>query len=328
MVTQKKSSILLVSFSLLLTYFFIQPAKVSFAEEKYPTKTIRYIVPVAAGSIQDVSARKIVSIAEKSLGQEIIVENKPGAGTLVGVTFMVKSKPDGYTLASVPTSIFNVHPFFSKMDFDPLTDITPIIQFVNFNQTLGVPIQSPIKTFEEFIAEAQKRQITIGGVGMTPAEIALLTLAAKTKINIKIVPFGGAAPTLLAAMGGQVDAFVCSATHQFARAGKVRIIARLNGEPKKGEIPTLRELGYDIEALTFAGISGPKGLPEHVQKKLEEVFTQAVHDPSVAEVIESFGDSLGFRNSKDYFKHCKEAYEQARNDLKELGLGIFSKDKK
>ena len=212
MKTMRKSTLFLTFSCLLLTYFFIQPVRVNFAQEMYPTRPIKYIGPTAAGGIIDVSSRKIAFLAAQYLGQEIIVENKPGAGTMLSASYIAKAKPDGYTIGAVTSAVIVIHPFFAKdkMDFDPIADFTPIVQFVEFNQALGVPINSPIKSFQEFLEEGRKRQIIIGGVGMTSAETAVQRLSLETKIKYKIVPFGGSAPTVMAAMGGQVDAFVCS----------------------------------------------------------------------------------------------------------------------
>jgi len=329
--TMKKSRVFLGFFYLFSAYFLIQPAKLITADEKYPTKQIKFIVPVAAGFGTDISCRKWVLLVEKSLGQEIIIENKVGAGTIIGATFLAKSKPDGYTIGAIMSSIFATTPHLTKLDFDPLTAFTPILQWADIDQMLLVPMNSPIKTFKEFIEEGHKRQIQVSGTGMTSPDIAMEILAAETRINLKVVPFGGGVQAITAALGGQVDAAAVGGGYEYVKSGKMRIIARLNGkeeDTKYGVIPTLKGLGYNVEALSFTGLVGPKGLPEHVKTKLEEDFTRALHDLSMREIIQSCGYTLMYRNSNDFDKYLKEVYERSRKDFIRLGLGIYAKEKK
>jgi tripartite-type tricarboxylate transporter receptor subunit TctC len=110
----------------------------------------------------------------------------------------------------------------------------------------------------------------------------------------------------------------------------MRVIVRFTEEARKPfqDVPSLRDLGYNIDAVGFIGLFAPKGLPAHIQKKLEEEFTQVLHDPSVTEAVDGMGETLFFRNNKDFGIYLKGVYEQARKEFKELGLGLYAKDKK
>jgi len=317
-------------FSVLLTGFLMLLPKVNLADEKYPAKTIKFIVAMGAGGITDVVARKAADLAGKSLGQEIIIENKVGGGGLVGASFLANSKPDGYTLGSLASSVFVISPNFTKIDFDPLTAFTPLIQVFTLTQVLVVRADSPIRTVKELLEEGRKRRITAGVTGLNTSDIAMRRLGAEAKVDLKTVPFGGVPAAIAAILGGQVDAGALGGVEEFVRARKVRVIARLTDETRGTykDVPSLKDLGYDMNAITFLGFFGPKGLPEPVQKKVEEAFTRAVQDPSVKATIDAFGDTFVFRNSKDFGNYLKEAYEEARKEFKELGLGIYSKDKK
>jgi tripartite-type tricarboxylate transporter receptor subunit TctC len=144
------------------------------------------------------------------------------------------------------------------------------------------------------------------------------------------VPYGGLAPSLPAVLGGHADAIVSSGYYEYVRSGKLRLLCQTTGMRNKEfpDVPTLKELGYDIETAVFYGIVGPKELPEPLRKKLEEVFTKAAHDPSFAQVVHNAAYTLYFRNSEDWGKHIKEAYKKSEKELRELKLGKFSTEKK
>jgi len=326
----KRLMVLLGCICFILTYFFIQPQAASSSEVKYPTRPIKFIVIFSAGGGSDVTCRKLADLAGKYLGQEIYVENKPGAGGAVGVRFIAKSKPDGYTIGHLSASPVVIAPFFQEIDYDPTTDFTPIIQYGMADHPLGVPVDSPIKTFKDFIEEARKREIKIAGTGNTSADIAMLRLAAAEKLKLTIVPYGGFAPSLPAVLGGHADAIVSAGYYEYVRSGKLRLIAQTTGMRNNEfpDIPTLKELGYDIETAVFYGIVGPKGLPEQIKKKLEEAFTQAAHDPSFPQVSHNVAYTCFYRNSEDWGKHIKKEYQRSEKEFRELGLGRFGKEKK
>ena len=331
MKTKKKTRIPVCLFCFLLTCFFILSPIPGNAEEKYPARPIKFIVPFSAGGPTDVMCRKMCDLVQKSLGVEIVVENKSGGGGLLGASFLAKSKPDGYTIGMIGASPFTTMPNFQKLDFDPMTAFTPIIQFASSNETLQVSTNSSIKTLEDFIKEGRKRQITAGTSGiMTHAHIAMQRLATLAKINLKLVPFGGSIESLTAVLGDQLDAGVLGGSLEYVRAGKMRVITRLNSEAKGlfKDIPSLKELGYDVDIITVFGVFGPKGLPENIKKKLEEGFTKAARDPFVVETIETIGNNSIYRNSQDYEVFLKEIYQQSTKEIKELGLGIWAPEKK
>ena len=326
----KRAGILLGFICLVLTYFSIQTRVVSPADIKYPTKPIKFIVPFSAGGPLDIIARKLANLAEPYLGQEVIVENKPGGGTLVGVRFVVKSKPDGYTICFLTPSPVVIGPHFTDVDYDISTDFTPIIHFAYGDQPVIVRADSSIKTFNDFMEEAQKREVTVAGQGMATPAIAIMRLAAIAKVKLKIVPFEGAGPSLTALLGGQTDGAVGSGFYEYVRSGKVRLIFLTTGMKNKEfpEIPTLRELGYPIEVSQFNGIIGPKNLPEQIQKKLEAAFTRAIRDPSFTPALNNASYEFVYKNSEDFGKLIKEEYKRAEKELRELGLGKYAKEKK
>ncbi len=315
---------------LVFTFIFIHPPLVNGQAVNYPTKPIKLIVNFAAGGPTDVVCRKFADLVKKDLGQEVIVENKAGAGGLVGVRFVAKSKPDGYTIGSLTASPLVIAPSFQDLDFNPGTDLTPIIQFATADHPLAVPSDSPIKNFREFLEEARKREVTCASMEMTAVSVSLMRLAAIEKLKLKILPFGGAAPAVTAVLGGHTESVAVSGVYEYVKSGKLRLIVQTGGHRNTEfpEIPTLKDLGYDIESVALYGIIAPSGLPSQIKGKLEEAFSKAAKDPSLIQMIKNASYSPVFKNSREFGNYMKEAYEKAKSDLKELGLGKYSKEKK
>lgn len=326
----KKSGVLLGMIILLSAFFLIQPAMVSGQDVKYPTRPIKLVVNFSAGGPTDVTCRALADLAGKYLGQEIIVENKAGAGGTVGVRFVAKSKPDGYTIGSLTASPVVTAPFFMEVDYNPATDFTPIIQYAIADHPLFVPTKSPIKTFQDFIETARKREITMAGLGLASPDISMMRLAAVEKLKLKHVPYGGSSKVVPAVLGGHADAAAVSGIYEYVRGGKLRLLAQTGGYRNKEfpDIPTLKELGYDIETFAFYGLIAPKGLPEQIKEKLEKAFWKAMQDPSFAKVVHNASYTLSEKNSNEFAEQIKEAYEKSEKELRELGLGKFSKEKK
>jgi tripartite-type tricarboxylate transporter receptor subunit TctC len=320
-------------FCIFAMFFFIHAPKTGQTQEKYPTKTIKFIVPMNAGGGTDITCRKVAEVVGKALGEAIIIENRAGGGGLVGATSLAKSKPDGYTIGAAISSTFCLTPFFSKMDFDPLTDLVPIMQMMTMEHFLLVRADSPMKTFEDFVKEGRKRQISVGVNGMMIGDLALDRLAALGKLNIKQVPYGGSAKVGPPLLSGEVEAVEIAGLRQYVRSGQMRILARLTDVPAEklaGELkgtPHVKDFGYDVEAPGFVGVFVPKGLPGNIQMKLEEEFTRAALNPSIIETFNSF-EIATYRNGKEFGNFIRQMREQMQKTIKDLGLGIFAKDKK
>jgi tripartite-type tricarboxylate transporter receptor subunit TctC len=329
--TMNKATRIVGLFCLLSVCFFIKVPDASPAEEKYPTRTIKLVVPISAGGPTDVIARKVADVVGKSLGQEVIIENKPGAGGLVGATYVVRSKPDGYTIGFMTSGSYLISPFFTKMDFDPMTDPVPIVQALTISHWIYVKDDSPIKTFNDVIELGRKRQLLVGSVGMLLGDFALERIAAQAKLNLKIMPLGGGPGINAALLGGQVDAGVSSVQSEYIRSGKERLIARVTEGPVLPEykdVPQVNKFGYDLVTPGFIVFFGPKGLPKHIHAKLEEEFSRALANPSVIETIKKIGEMPTVRGSADFNNFIKVEHARVEKMMKELGVGIFAKEKK
>lgn len=279
---EKKKFGLLWLVWLLLSASLLFPLTANGGEPKYPAKPLRLIVPFAAGGPTDVVCRKLADLVGKDLGQEVIVENKTGMGGAVGSRFVAFSKPDGYTIGSLGSASVVVHPHMgAKLDFDPVTDFSFIVQYAVGDHPLAVAAGSPIKTFKEFLEEGRKRQITYAGMELIAASIAVNRMASIAKINLKLVPFGGGAPAVTACLGGHTDAVVSSGLYEYVRSGKLRLLAQTGGDRNKEfpDVPTLKELGYDVESRVFYGIIAPKGLRNRFGRDWKKPLLQRFRTP-------------------------------------------------
>lgn len=324
----KRLAISTMVICLVLTYFFIQPLVASSAE--FPTKPIKLIIIFGAGGPTDICCRALARLASPFLGQEVIPENKPGAGGSLGVHFLAKSTPDGYTIGSITGSPVMIAPNLRDVGYDPSTDFTGIIGFAEADHPLSVRADSPIKTFQDFVKEARKREVTSAGVGMTACDVAMMRLAAQENLKIKIVPYGGMADALPAVLGGHTDAINTSGIYEYVRAGKLRLLVQTGGSrnPEFPDVPTLKELGYNIETSIFYGLVAPKGIPQEVQYILETAFTRAAYQPEFQKTIQNAAYSFAFRGGKNFETFISKAYKQSTKDMKSLGLGKYAKEKK
>jgi len=262
--------------------------------QDYPIQPINLIIDRPPGSGTDVVGRVIAPAASKILGQEVIPINKPGAGGAVGVGLLAKSKPDGYTILAFTMSGLTVVPHLEAVSYDPLKDVVPIAHFGTFHCAIMVRPDSPHKTFKDLIEFARKNpgKATFGivGVGNSPHLDFELVLQ-QEKVNIPIVPFGGAPPTLTALLGGHVTAAGVGASNWMPnyKAGKVRLLATTTEKRILPEVPALREFGYPFYNISteYYLIAVPKGTPAPVVAKLEGAIRKAMESPEFRKTTES-----------------------------------------
>ena len=254
--------------------------------QEYPNQSITLIIDRPPGSGTDVVSRVIAPTASKILGQEIVPLNKPGAGGAVGTGILASSKPDGYTLLAFTMSGLTVVPHIEKVSYDPLKDVVPIAHFGTFHCAVMVRADSPHKTFKDLIDHARKNpgKVSFGivGVGNAP-HLDFEIVLQQEKVDVPIVPFGGAPPTLTALLGGHVTAAGVGASSWMPnyKAGKIRLLATTTEKRILPEVPALREFGYPFYNLSteYYLIAVPKGTPAPVIAKLEGAFRKAMETP-------------------------------------------------
>ncbi len=258
--------------------------RIAFALD-YPTRPVRIIVGFAPGGAADITARLIAQWLTDQLGQQFIVENRPGAGTNIGTEAVVNAPPDGYTLLLVSVANTVNATLYEKLNFDFLHDIVPVAGLVRGPLVMDLALSVPAKTVPEFIAYARANpgKINMASAGNgTPSHMAGELFKLSTGLDLVHVPYRGAAPALTDVLAGQVqllfDNLPTSLEH--IRAGKVRALAVTTAErsPAVPDLPTVAEFVPGYEVSSWFGIGAPRGTPTGVIDKLNSTINDGLAD--------------------------------------------------
>lgn len=267
------------------------------AQSAYPEQIIKWVVPYPAGGGTDVIARTLAEAMRQTLGQQIVIDNRPGAATNIGADLVAKSKPDGYTILSADNAVlaFNEH-LFGKLPFNPQKDFSYIGAIGKFPLALVVHPDFPAKDFKEFLAyvKANPGKVNYASPGNgSPHHLAMELFKNRTGTFITHIPYRGAAPAMADVMGGQVPCMFLDLASGLTimQSQKVRVLAIGSGVRSKllPNVPTLAEVGVrDSEVFAFQGLLGPAGLPANVVSKLNgdlnKAFTTAAVQKRFADI--------------------------------------------
>ena len=303
---------------------------VSAYPQAYPTKPVMLMAAYPAGGSTDVGARIVASIAEKELGQSIVVLNKVGAGGQVGFADLARQKADGYYLGFINL------PAINTIIWDPdrkatfsIDSFTPIINQVLDPGVIYIKPDSRYKNLKDLVDDAKKRpgEIRAGTTGiLSDDHMAILMLEEVGGVKFRIVHFDGDTPQVTALLGGQIDVSFLNVGGLTPRvkAGQLRVLAVLDKERSKfyPDVPISAEQGYPtVISSSTRGIVGPKGLPEPIVKKLQAVFKKAIGDPEHVEKMEKAGLAIRMMMGDEYseymtdlHKKVKKLVEEARKD--------------
>ena len=268
------------------------------AQTGYPEQIIKWLVPYPAGGGTDVIARTLAEAMRQTLGQQIVIDNRPGAATNIGADLVAKSKPDGYTIMSADNAVlaFNEH-LFSKLPFNPQKDFSYIGAIGKVPLALVVHPDFPAKDFKEFLAyvKANPGKVNYASPGNgSPHHLAMEMFKARTGTFITHIPDRGAAPAMADVMGGQVPCMFLDLASglQIMQSRKVRVLAIGSGVRSKllPDVPTLAEAGVrDSEVFAFQGILGPAGLPQNVVARLNTELNKAFGTAAVQKRFADIG---------------------------------------
>jgi tripartite-type tricarboxylate transporter receptor subunit TctC len=268
------------------------------AQANWPTRPIRMIVPLAAGSAVDAAARIVAERMSRSLGQTIVIENQPGAAGLIGAGNVAKAAPDGYTVGGFNDSIMTMVPNMTpKMPWDILKDFEPVSLVATVEWGLVVPAEAPEKTAADLIAAARRKpgELNYGSGGNgSPQHIAMALFASQTGIQMKHVPYKGATQAAMGVAGKEVDAaFQGIATvSSLVKAGKLRMIGVTTAKrlPQFPEVPTVSESGLPgFEFNSWFAIMAPAGTPSAITHRLATEVQKALADAEVREKLNALG---------------------------------------
>jgi tripartite-type tricarboxylate transporter receptor subunit TctC len=289
----------------------------SLAQDSFPDRPIKLIVPVAAGGGVDTAFRTIAPVWAELLGQPVVVENRPGAGQVIGIDAVAKSKPDGYTLAGVGVPIAFNTALGRKLPYDPVKDLTAISEVVTQPLLLVAHPSVAAKNFKELIDSARSQSAplayTSGGTG-SYGHLWLEMVAAQYKFKRQHIGYSGVAPALRDVVGGQVpiliDALVPTGTQ--VKAGKLNGLAIVRGARSAmlPDVPTLQEQGVNLpNAAPFYGVLGPAGMPAGVLNKLSDTLVRALRTPALQAKLSDMGFDIVASSPEEYARKIRQEIE-------------------
>jgi tripartite-type tricarboxylate transporter receptor subunit TctC len=288
---------------------FVRASRAQPAKADFPSKPVRVIVPVAAGGPTDIVARMLAEKLSRMWDQQVVVENKGGAGTNIGNEYAARSDPDGYTILFATASLAVNISLYRSLSYDPLADFTPVSLVTELPYFVFVPNSSPAHSIRGLIehARADPGRLTMAspGTGSAPflAEMLFLQMA---DIRMTHVPYRGANPAFADLIPGRVDCYFGSgALLSYSRSGQVRVLA--SSGPKRDaaapEVPTIAEAGVPgYEAGTWTGVIAPAGLPRPIVDKLNAAINKSLTMPNFKARFAQIGDEPAGGTPEEFAK--------------------------
>lgn len=296
------------------------------ASQPFPTaRPITLWVPWPAGGATDITMRLLADIAGRHLSQRVVVENRPGAAGTMAMPILQQAEPDGYTIAQIPQPVLRAV-YTQKVLWDPIRDVTPIIQISGV--TFGVLVQgsSAFRTLDDLFAFAKAHpgelSIATNGVGTTP-HVVLEELFTARGMKYIHVPYKGTSEQLLAVDSGQVMVGVNSTGFApMVDNGRLRLLATFAAKrsPRWPTVPTLKELGFPIVAMSPYGLGGPRGLPAPVVTVLHDAFRKAMFDAAFVHEIGKYDQELDYLGPAEYGAWLREQYAREKAVVERMGL--------
>ena len=307
-----------LSLPALSTFTHAQPAA-------FPSRPIKLLIAFPAGGPTDITMRQLADNASKILGQPVIIENKPGAGGTLPAQQLQGAQADGYTVAQIPLGVFRL-PYTTKINWDPVKDISYVLNVTGYAFGVVVPIDSPMKTWADFVAYAKANpgKLSYGSTGnLTSPHRTMELIAQKLNLQLLHVPYKGSADLMQSILGGNIMAAADSTG--FApqvEAGKLRVLTtwgeqRLTRFP---DAPTLKELGLDMVQTSPFGIGAPNGTPPAVVKRLHDAFKQAMEEPSYAQSLGKYDMLPMYMSTASYSKFAQDTFAKEKALVEKLGL--------
>lgn len=302
------------------------------AASDYPNRPVRVVIPFSAGGLTDVLMRGLAEGLTKKWGEAVIVDNRPGANTIIGALEVAKAKPDGYTLlmANDPTVSSNQY-LYDKLPYDPVNDFVPVANIAFTEQILVVPGDSPFDDFESLVDYAKKNRgdLDYGSYGVgSKAHLDTDALGRELGVEFNHVPYKGVADVIVAIQSGQVDFGLTgiSPVQEHVRGGQLKGLAvsspeRLSILP---EVPTFAELGYpDYKSVAWFGLVAPHGTPQDVINKIADDVLEVASRPEVQErFITGVGLAFANQNQKEFAEFLEKDREQYEERIKAAGVKL------
>jgi tripartite-type tricarboxylate transporter receptor subunit TctC len=295
---------------------------------QYPNKPITIVVGFEPGGGTDTTARIVQGPLGEQMGQQVIVENRAGAGGNIAVDYVAKSAPDGYTIVLANVGALAVNPHILKTPYDPFKDLAPISMAAEFANVLVVQPSLQVKSVADYVKLAKSKPATItyassgiGGAGHLAGEL----LRGVAKIDIVHVPYKGGGPAMQGFLGGQVDSFFATPISSISqiRAGKAIAVATTGSKRAAlmPDVPTVAEAGYPgYEALNWYGFLAPKGTPKEIVERLNRELVKALANPQAVAALHKTGTEPKSSSPAEFAAYIKREYDTWGKVVKEAGI--------
>jgi tripartite-type tricarboxylate transporter receptor subunit TctC len=297
--------------------------------DAWPDRPVHMIVPIAAGGPTDTNARIVAEQLSKIWGQEVVIDNKGGAGTNIGNAFVAHAEPDGYTILYGTSSLAANAALYRTIDYNPMTDLAPVSLVAKFPFFMFVPNSSPAMTVMEFVAYVKARpgQLVMGspGTGSGPhlAEMLFLQMA---DIQMTHAPYRGAAPAFIDLIPGRIDCYFGSGELlTYSRSGQVRVLGSTGAKrsPSAPDVPTIEEAGiagYEVES--WQAVFAPAKTPPEILQKMNAGVVQALAEPAIIEKLAKNAYTTDSSSPDDLWKFLKADTEKWNGVVKTAGIKI------
>jgi len=293
------------------------------AAEPYPSRPIQLVLPFPPGGSFDPIFRTLAEAASKDLGQPIVLMHKPGAGGVMGTATLATMEADGYTISVMHNSVIRA-PLVQKVSWDPLKDFTYLIGLAGLTTGIVVAADAPWKTLPELLADAKKRPgaVSWGNVGaISINRIYAERLAKLAGTSFNTVPYKGGSEAFQAVIGRHLDVYGDPGFGAQVQGGKVRLLATFTAERlKRYDVPTVKELGYDLVIESPVGLVAPKNLDPKIAARLQAAFRKAAADPAYLNQLELFDMQPKLTSGEDYLAYAKAQYQREAKMLQDIGF--------
>lgn len=304
---------------LIFSFLFAMPLltmnnSVSAKTDNYPTKPIQLVVGYGAGGGTDMCFRALAQGAGQKLGQTIVVENKPGAGSSLSISYMTNQKPDGYSLAALSTGGLLNQFLIEGITYDVVKDLTPIAMLAQYQVGLLVRDDSPYKNIGELIEAAKNKNMTYSTAGIgTPQHLAMEKLGQTTGAKFTHTPYKSGVEASTGLLRGDVDFMTQTAEWApLVRDKKFRLLAVFTSKRMEefNEAPTMVESGFDIVAPSIYGLVGPKEMNPQIVEKIDGAFKEAMNTDVFKNCASQFGLMIDYRNAESFAEHIQDTAKQ------------------
>ncbi len=300
------------------------------AAEAYPSKVVRIVVPFAAGGSTDLLARNIAQRLTEGWKQSVVVENRPGAGSIIGTESVARAAPDGYTILMCSVTHSYAEALYPKLTYNVLRDFTAVSGLATIPQLLSVHPSIPAKSIKELVALAKARptELAYGTAGPGSAShLAMELLQSLSQTQLNHVPYKGTGPAMVDLLGGHLSMMfdVVMTTLPHLQAGRVRALAASSLERSKivAHIPTIAESGYPgFDAIVWFGLLAPTGTPADIVRKVSEDSARVMRAPKMQEMLNAQGLDIVGSSPAEFSKYLTAEVGKWRKVIADAGIKI------